>query len=195
MGIDGTTLDFDEFCNVKLSLLGDYQPCNAATVMTAVKKLRTLGMNISDEAVYLGLSRAVWHARFEVLLHSPLVIFDGGHNPEGVDAAIRSVEKYFPSARVNVLTAVMADKDYSYIAKRIASVAKKVYTITPDNPRALSACEYARVFDALGVESVACDSVGDGVQKLLCDGQKDGTPSLICGSLYMYEAVAEAMGI
>lgn len=193
LDIDGTTLDFDEFCNVKLSLLGTYQLYNAATVLTAVKKLRSLGMEIPDFAVYSGMRDAVWHARFELLSRSPVIVFDGGHNPEGVDAALDSAKKYFHGARVNVLTAVMADKDYNYIAKRIASVAKKVYTVTADNPRALTAEDYASVFSSLGVESFACEDAEDGVKRLICDGERDGTPALICGSLYMYEQVAAAL--
>ena len=194
MTVEGTVFDFLGFCNVKLSLLGDYQPYNAATVITAIEKLRSLGMEISDRAVYSGLENTVWRARFELLSRSPDVVFDGGHNPEGVDAAIRSAKKYFHGTRLNVLTAVMADKDYPYVAERIASVAKRVYTVTPDNPRALKAQDYAKVFASLGVECVACDSVADGVEKLLLASKKDGTPALICGSLYMYEQVAKALG-
>ena len=188
--IDGTTFDYDGFCNLKLSLLGSYQPYNAASVITAVKKLRSLGMEIPDEAIREGLANAVWHARFEVISSSPLVIFDGGHNPEGVDAAIKSVKKYFADEKINVLTAVMADKDYEYIAKRIGEVAKRVYTVRADNPRALSAEEYARTFTELGISATPCKSVADGVEKLIKAGKEENTPSLICGSLYMYEEVA-----
>ncbi len=194
MTVEGTVFDFLGFCNVKLSLLGDYQPYNATTVITAIEKLRSLGMEIPDSAVYSGFECAEWRARFELLSRSPCVVFDGGHNPEGVDAAVRSAEKYFPDTRINVLTAVMADKDYRYIAERIASVAKRVYTVTPDNPRALKAQEYAQVFASLGVESIACESVADGVERLFSSSKNDGAPALVCGSLYMYEEVARTLG-
>ena len=187
--IDGTTFDYDDFCNFKLSLLGSYQPYNAASVLTAVKKLRTLGMEIPDSAIREGIGNAVWQARFEVISKEPLVIFDGGHNPEGIDAAIESAKKYFGYEKINVLTAVMADKDYNYIAGRIATVANRVYTVTANNPRALSAVDYAKVFSSLGIESVACESVAEAVKKLLAAGAEEGIPSLICGSLYMYEEV------
>ena len=187
--LDGCTFDFDHWKNVEISLLGLYQPENASNVLLAVDELRALGMNIPDEAVYNGLKKARWLARFEVLSKNPLVIFDGAHNPEGIDAAVESVKYYFGDEKVCVLTGVMRDKDYEYVAKRLAEIAKSAFCIKPDNPRALDAEEYAGVLAKNGVDATHRQSVADA----LCDAKEyayKNNCALVClGSLYMYEEI------
>jgi dihydrofolate synthase/folylpolyglutamate synthase len=76
-----------------LSLLGAYQPYNAAVVLTAVEVLGRYGVSISPKAVADGLSHAQWHGRFEVLRRNPYIIYDGAHNPDGVALAAESIRK------------------------------------------------------------------------------------------------------
>ena len=90
--------------------------------------------------------------------------------------------------------AVMADKDYNYMADRIASVAEKVFCLTPDNPRALSASEYAKVFEQKGIVSVACDSVASAVDGALAFAKENNKPIISLGSLYMYGDIVKALG-
>lgn len=186
-GLDGTEFSFGDEEGLKIRLLGSYQPYNAATVIIAVQLLRLEGYNIPDSALRRGLLDTVWHARFELLSSEPVIIFDGGHNPEGVSAAVNSVKEYFGDKRVRIITGVMKDKDYSFISKTVARVACEVFTVAPDNPRALSAEEYAEIFCSMSVNSHACQSVGEAVSAALEKSLKDGTPIVALGSLYMYE--------
>lgn len=191
--LDGTVFDFKDRQNLTLSLLGSYQPLNATNVLTAIDILRAKGIAISDGAIRRGLVSTVWHARFEVICKDPLIIADGGHNPEGVDGAIESVKRYFPTDKVGLVTGVMADKDYRYMAKRMAEVASDVFCLTPDNPRALPAEDYARVFSSLGLNAVACDSVEDAVSSALTWARKTKRPVICLGSLYMYGEIVKAL--
>ena len=186
MTLDGTDFDFGNHRDLHLSLLGGYQPLNASNVLTAIDVLRNQGIEISDEAVKQGLSNAVWHARFEVISKEPLVIADGGHNPEGVDGAVDSIKKYFPDKKVGIVTGVMADKDYLYMASRMAEIAEKVFCLTPDNPRALPSDKYAEVFKEKEIESLAFGSVGEAVQNALAWAKNTGNAVVCLGSLYMY---------
>ena len=191
--LDGTLFDFDGREGILLSLLGTYQPENATNTLTAIKEIIKMGYLIPEEAIFDGLKDVKWPARFEIINKSPLVIADGGHNPEGIDGAVESVKKYFGEEKVGIITGVMADKDYRYMAGRIASVAEMVFCLTPDNPRALDANEYAKVFDGLGVLASACDSVEDAVKNAL-DWAKTNDKSVISlGSLYMYGEVRAAV--
>ncbi len=193
MTLSGTSFDYGERQGMTLSLLGTYQPENATNVLTAIDTLNSLGFRIDDKAIYEGLRAVRWQARFEVINKDPLVIADGGHNPEGIDSAVRSIEKYFGDEKVGIVTGVMADKDYNYMADRIASVAEKVFTLTPDNPRALDAESYAKVFSSLGVDSTACASVDNAVKNALDWAKKNNKPIISLGSLYMYCEVAVAV--
>jgi dihydrofolate synthase/folylpolyglutamate synthase len=188
--LGGCVFDFKHWKDVEISLLGLYQPENAANVLSAVDTLRDSGMMISDEAVYRGLRDARWQARFEVISKDPLVIFDGAHNPEGIDAAVESIKYYFGDERVCILTGVMRDKDYNYVASKLAEIAKYSFCIKPDNPRALDAEEYARVLSQYGVEATGCISVKEAFRDAREYAVKNKCALICLGSLYMYEEIS-----
>ena len=102
---------------------------------------------------------------------------------------MESVEAYFPREKITFVTGILADKDYQTVARRIAPAAAEVFTVTPPNPRALSAAEYAEVFRGLSVSATACDSVEEAVARAV----KSGRPVLCLGSLYLYGEISAAV--
>lgn len=190
--LDGTAFDFGERRDLSLALLGSYQPLNAANVLTAVDILRNRGLDISEDAIRSGLASAVWHARFELISKEPIIIYDGAHNPEGIGAAVSSIAEYFPNRKVNVLSGVMKDKDHGVIAAELAKVAVRAYTVTPDNPRALSAEDYAAQLASFGVEAAPFASIPEALSTAIADSKKTNTPLVCLGSLYMYSELRNA---
>lgn len=188
-----TVFDFGAYANIKLSLLGLYQPRNASVVVCAVELLRRRGMVISDAALRRGLATAVWHGRFERLCQQPQLFFDGAHNPQGIAAATESIRAYFPDQKVYVLTGVLRDKDYSAIARDLATVASRAFVMTPENPRALSAEEYAATLAQVGVEAVPYASFSDALDAALAAASADGVPLFCLGSLYTYATLLPAL--
>ena len=186
MSLDGTELTFDRYKNIHISLLGSYQPRNAALVLSTIDILRSQGIDISENAVREGLCAAKWSARFEIISQAPLVIFDGAHNAEGIAAAVESIKLYFKDEKVYVLTGVLKDKDYGAIAKDIARVASKAFTMTPDNPRALSAQKYAEILSQRGVCAEAFDGIAEALDAAVRAARADGKALFCLGSLYTY---------
>ncbi|MBQ4065497.1 MAG: bifunctional folylpolyglutamate synthase/dihydrofolate synthase [Clostridia bacterium] len=184
--LDGTRFDYQDHKDVALSLLGTYQPENAASVLEAVGILRNEGLTIPDDAIRQGLASVRWKGRFEKLSVDPTVIFDGGHNEEGVTAAVKTVRACFGGKKPVIISGVMRDKDYRKIASELASVARTVYTVTPDNPRALPSEDYAAVFEELGVTALPCPDFHTAVKKAYAAAKAEGCPLLCCGSLYAY---------
>ena len=191
--LEGTEFDFGEWKGVNLSLLGMYQPRNAAVVLTAVEKLREGGFVIPDEAVFAGLKKAKWMARFEIISKNPTVIFDGAHNAEGISAARRSIEEYFGDKDVIVISGVLRDKEYEKIAADIAAVSREVYTITPPSPRAMSAADYAEVLRKNGAFATPCDSMSEAISLAKKSAQDRGKTVFILGSLYTYAEAISAI--
>lgn len=187
--VDKTVFDCFDKKEIILSLLGCYQPTNAVNVLTAIEILNSMGYCISEQNIRNGLKTCVWHARFEVINNDPLIIFDGGHNEEGVTAAVESAKQYLGNTKVNIITGVMKDKDYNFIAKKIGEIANKVFCITPDNPRSLSAKEFSDVFNGMGVEAYDSEGVLNALQSVL----NEDTPTLCLGSLYMYKEVTDSL--
>ena len=192
-GLHGSRFDFKAFRELSISLAGMYQTRNASTVLTAIELLRDVGLTIPDTAVRKGLSETKWRARFEVLCDSPLFVFDGSHNKQGIDAAAESIGRYFEGKPVLLLTGVMADKAYGEMIDTLLPFVKKVFTVTPDNPRALSADSLAAEYRARGAEAFAYDTVEMGVKAVLREGVATAMPIVALGSLYMYGEVKGAL--
>lgn len=189
----GSTLDYGKRKGIAISLSGLYQPHNAANVIAAADALVKKGFSISEDALRRGLAEARWQARFEVISRSPLIIFDGAHNPEGIKKAVESVKYYFGEQRVLVLTGVMKDKDYRYIAACLSEIAAAALTVTPDNPRALDAQEYAKVLTEAGVDAAAYASPAEAVRAGKALAAAKDIPLVCLGSLYMYGEIKECI--
>ena len=189
MTLDGTRLHFGTHRDVEISLLGLYQPRNAAVVLSAVDILRREGMDLPETAVKAGLLAATWPARFEILLREPLVMFDGAHNAQGIDAAVASLKHYFADQTLYVMTGVLQDKDYHAIARRLSEVASRAFVMTPAHPRALAAEDYATLLTSLGVEAEPYPSVKEAFAAARDAAAKDGVPLVCLGSLYTYSSL------
>ncbi len=184
--LKGCTFDYKNLQNVHISLLGLYQPKNASLVIEGIKILRDIGIEIPDEAIYSGLENAKWRARFEIIGEDPTVIFDGAHNPEGICAAVESIRKYFGSQKLVLVSGVLADKDYKKIAQTMSEVISDAYTITPDNPRALSAEDFAKVLSDFGVKAAATNGISEALTLGKACAKEKNTALCCLGSLYTY---------
>jgi dihydrofolate synthase/folylpolyglutamate synthase len=193
--LTGTIFDFGEHKNMKISLLGSYQPLNASTVLSALDILRERGMSIPESAIRDGLAAARWQARFEIISRDPLTIFDGAHNAEGIAAAVKSIKTYFGDQKVYVLSGVLSDKDYRAIAKDISTVASRAFTMTPDNPRALAAEDYAAVLRENGVDANAYPSIDDALTAALDAARNEGKALVCLGSLYTYCSIIDKFDV
>lgn len=188
LSIDGCSFDFEGYDKpFKLNLVGGYQPCNAALSICCAEQL-----GLPEDAIYKGVCEAKWPGRFEIISSDPVVIYDGGHNPQGVVVAVDTVNKLF-EGKINILSGVMRDKDYDLICSLIAPIAERVYCVTPDNPRALPSREYADAFKSQGVTAYPFNSMEEAVSKACLDSKKENRPLLAMGSLYMYGEFVDAL--
>ena len=128
----------DKKLSVKISMMGAYQLINACTAIETLEILRSKGYDITDENIIEGMKNAKWPGRMEVVKEQPLIVIDGAHNPGAAVKLNESIEMYFTNKRIAFIMGVLADKDYSKEIKIVAGLAKKIFTITPDNKRALN---------------------------------------------------------
>lgn len=190
--LSGTTLDFGAFSDIEISLLGLYQPENAALVLAAIEELRKIGLSIPDAAVKCGMKKAYWPGRFEILRrNNPMILYDGAHNPQGIAAAVKSLRHYFGDQKLSVLTGVLKDKDYFAIAKDLATVGAEAFTFTPMNPRKLDAEDYANVLTDAGLRATACPSLKDAYAAASKNARENDRPLVCLGSLYTYKDLME----
>ncbi len=191
--LSGSVIDYKCFSDIFLPLCGLYQAKNLSTVMTAVEILTKCGFNITESCIREGIAKTAWRARFELLSKNPIFVFDGSHNFEGVTAAAEAVKYYFKDEKPLLITGVMADKDYEKMAKIMAPLVSRVYTLTPDNSRSLSADEYAEVYRRLGVSADGYSSISEAVSAAVNYAVEQGSSIIALGSLYMYHDVKVAL--
>lgn len=187
--LDGIIMDYKDRKNIVTTLIGGYQPRNIALCCEAVDILRSMDISIPEEALYRGIAAAKWPARFELLQKDPIIVFDGGHNEEGVRAAIDTAKRVFGGKKAVILTGVMEDKAYTPMADLIAPIAHAVFTLKPDNPRAMEADALAAVYTARGVTANDYPTITAALRAAQkCAGEQN-LPLLILGSLYLYKDI------
>ena len=177
--------------NYRVPLFGKYQYRNAAMAITVAKTLNECGLPVSDDAIRTGLAQVSWLGRFERLATSPLFIYDGGHNPQGVTAAVNSYRALYAEQKAVILIGVMADKDYALEIDTIMPIAQSFVTVRPDNPRALSAEKLAEKIVSQGGKATPAATVEEGVRAAV-ETANGAVPVLALGSLYMYGEIKEA---
>lgn len=128
--------------SVKLPMLGRHQASNAAVAIVALEALSSKG--IPRTFIERGLSRFSWPGRQEIFPHSPLIVFDGGHNPHAMAALRASLEQACPGRTVHFLMGVSGDKSVEEIGRRLEGFAASITCTQSAHPRAMPAGELAK---------------------------------------------------
>lgn len=182
--LTGQWFDYRNRENLHINLLGTYQDSNAAVVLDTIDVLCRQGWKISEAAVRQGLSTVTWPGRFEVLQTEPLVLVDGAHNPNGVDALVQCLRTYLPNQKLTFVMGVMADKDYDKMLDIIAPLAKRFITVTPDCHRSLASNQLQKEIQSrLHLPAQDAQSVQEGVTLALRESAVDDAVCIF-GSLY-----------
>lgn len=169
-----------------LGLPGTHQTNHAAmAVEIALALWREFGYDISDDAILQGLADARMPARIEVLRRHPLLLLDGCHNPDGAKMLAATLTRAdFEENLVGVL-GVLADKNYKDMLSDLAPCFAKIYTVTPNCPRALSAEELQKEA-RFHTDAEAADSVADAIRKAVDYADENNLAGVVvCGSLYL----------
>lgn len=198
LGVPLTCLDFTQILSISegldeqrfsykgieydLALLGRHQLKNAAVALEVIGVLRRRGWNIDELAVRRGLRFVTWPARLEVLRKEPLLLLDGGHNPQCIEALSASLANLLPGRKFTFILGILADKDYGQMADMLLPLAERFICLTPDSPRALPAEELAAVLASKGASAESCGSDIDGA---LSRAASFGDPTVALGSLYL----------
>ena len=173
-----------------LSLAGDHQIENARTALAAIEALTERGiLNISASDIKEGLQKAVNPARLEVLHQSPLVLLDGAHNPNGVEALKLAIDRFLGGRRVFCVMGMLADKDSDSSLALLDGAFEAIYTVPIDNPRALSSQALAEKCRPHAVEVKAFDSAEAAFDAAYTRADAENAAVLVCGSLYLAGAI------
>lgn len=177
-----------EYNNVKyrINLAGEHQLENAKTALATIEILRLNRiLNISDEQIAAGFASAVNPARFELLCDSPVVILDGAHNPNGIEAFNASVRKFLPDKKIIGIIGMLADKDIDSSLKLLEGTFSSVYTVPVENPRAISAASLTQKCIKYFDDIKTFESPEHAFDVAFDKAKSGGAAVVVCGSLYL----------
>lgn len=176
--IFGTEISYNGL-TVKIPLVGRHQVENTVGVITAARAL-----GISDEFIKKGIESTVIHARMEIISRSPVIMLDGGHNPECAAALENVLVRFAGDKNITVLIGMMADKDTKdYLAAILPHCKTAVFT-KPSNPRAEDENELMREGECFCRDVVSVKDPKDAYKKAE-SLVKNGDMLLVCGSFYL----------
>ncbi len=166
-----------------LPMKGRWQGMHMAMAVETALQLAEKGWDISDEAIIAGLEQAKQPARMEILGLQPIVLLDGSHNIDGIDGLASVIEKS-GLPKMHAVIGMLRDKECAKMLERLSECFDKVWTVTPDSPRAMTAEQLAVLSADLFDQITPAQSVPQAIR--LASQGLGGTKGLcICGSLYL----------
>ncbi len=189
--VDSTSLGWDghlisvagpgfEHRDMRLALVGDYQPANAALAVASAHLIDEL----TDDAVRNGLAATRWPGRLQVIADHPRVILDGGHNPAALVKAGATLRRLIGSERLVAVFAMLSERDPLQLLGALR-------TLTPD---AVVFSEPASAHGHVIAPETLAELYGDGAHvarpasaavELAADLAGASGNVLVCGSLYL----------
>lgn len=128
--------DENQAIPLRLRLLGEHQFLNTAL---AIKAITLLDERISNEQIKLGIRQAHLPARFEQISDHPMIVIDGAHNTESIEAFIDTVNKLYQNVEKRLIFAAFKDKPIKRMISLLEPHFEEIILTTFEHERAESA--------------------------------------------------------
>ncbi|PKN80012.1 MAG: bifunctional tetrahydrofolate synthase/dihydrofolate synthase [Candidatus Cloacimonetes bacterium HGW-Cloacimonetes-1] len=186
--IDGITFDYrfedHAYSGLKANLIGSHQANNIATALTAfILYCRARDITLSEAAIRQALNSINWRGRMQLVSRKPLVIADGAHNVQGIQALSANLKEMFRGNKVRFVLSILADKDFKEMVKLICEEADMIYVAQNKSDRAATIDQQTFEIVKYCIPFQTADSVKAAFALALSEAEADDI--IICGgSLY-----------
>lgn len=117
-----------DFENIQLKMIGVHQRENAALAMAALVEMQERGeLSLDLNKMVNAIEETEWTGRIETLQASPLIIADGAHNNEAVEALVSTMKDYFGERKITVLFSAVKGKPIGPMVDRLNEIADEFY--------------------------------------------------------------------
>ncbi len=165
---------------ITLSSGAAYQRLNAALAYETIKLLQKKYSKIRDEHILSGLEASTWPGRFDAISKNPLIVVDGAHNTEGIEALVENF-KQLPKPIV-VVFAALKDKQTKEMLEILDKHAQFVFVTEFNFYRA----QQAKLL-AYKSEYTVIEDYKEAIDRAI--SLSDGGTVMVCGSLYFISQV------
>jgi dihydrofolate synthase/folylpolyglutamate synthase len=166
--------------DLRLPLVGDYQPANAALAVAAAHHL---GAG-EDAFVRAGLAATCWPGRLQVIGERPRVVLDGGHNPAAMVKAGAALRKLIGAETLVAVFAMLSERDPRLVLAALRTLRADAVVFTEPasaQGHAIAAAKLAEVWGAGAETAVPAEAALSRARELA--GRSGNV--LVCGSLYL----------
>ncbi|MGY6500377.1 MAG: bifunctional folylpolyglutamate synthase/dihydrofolate synthase [Acidimicrobiales bacterium] len=173
---------------VFLPVHGAHQGDNAACAIVAAEAF--FGRGLDPDLVTEALAGVSIPGRLEPVAHSPSVLLDAAHNPDGAESLARTLAESFSvvGSRYLVFGVLEQQDPAEMLAALDVNGYDLVVVCTPDSPRARPAAQVAQVVDGAGVAvEVVPDPVTAVARAVSLADEEDLV--VVAGSIYVVGAV------
>lgn len=170
---------------LELPLLGEHQQINLTLALKVIEILEeNQYVSINKNKLALGVKNTIWKGRMEVLEENPTFLIDGAHNEEGIKYLKKNLEEYFEYNNLYLIIGILKDKKVEEMLGLITPLAKEIYTVTPNSPRATKATDLMEIVKKYNANVKAFDDYNDAILEARKNAKKEDM-ILGVGSLYM----------
>lgn len=171
-----------ELETIILNMLGEHQKENASLAITALIELYeqdviTLDFNKMIDAI----ESVTWTGRIEQVKENPLMIIDGAHNNESIEALIDTIKNYYDNEKMDILFSAIKGKPVHGMLNKLEEISNHLYFTEFDFPKALTKEELSEQVNLENIEFI--DDYVSFIKNY------DGDGLLITGSLYFISEV------
>lgn len=173
---DGLLYRATQYGDIVGELMGDCQPKNAATILTALPLLEAQGLSITPQAVKEGFAHVTTltglMGRWMTLQRNPHVVCDTGHNVGGWEYISRRLHSI--DGTLHMVIGFVNDKDVSHILEMMPKTAK-YYITNAAIERAMPATQLAEIATQSGLIGKQYPSVEEAYNAALAAAQPSDT--------------------
>lgn len=171
---------------LELSLVGDYQPANAALAIASAH----LMTDVSEPAVRSGLAQVAWPGRLQVVAEDPRVILDGGHNPAAMVKAGTSLRALIGRERLVAVFGMLSERDPQLLLSALRTMRPDAVVFTEAASAGGHAIPGAHLASLYGPGAEAVPGAEAALSRAREIAGSAGNV-LVCGSLYLVGEVLE----
>lgn len=137
----GHSFTYSSFKDVKIKSLARYSVKDACLALEALLILKDQ-FPFDDQKVKEGMANVVMPGRMSVESSNPLIIVDGGHNPEAIQSLVASLANPVGNRAIHIVFAAFRDKNIERMLAELGTISSDIVLTTFDHPRARSEEEY-----------------------------------------------------
>jgi len=168
-----------------LPLLGEYQLKNASlAVLTVINLFPTIETQVIINGLKNVLKNSGLQGRFEIFNDNPRIIFDSGHNTEGIDAFLSEFSKQkIKYSKCSLIYGAMNDKNVEEIVQKLSKHFDVIYGTEIDYERSLKINELVNIGEKCGVKIIPLENPTNLIKEFIATNFSEVL--VVLGSMYI----------